>query len=101
MAGPDVDFWAGMFARGAMPWDRGEANPALAGLIAQGVLRAGMRIVVPGCGSGYELPVLAQAGLDVIALDYTPAAAERACRACAASRHKRASLGSSRNALPA
>ncbi len=78
MAGPDVDFWAGMFARGAMPWDRGEANPALAGLIAQGVLRAGMRIVVPGCGSGYELPVLAQAGLDVIALDYTPAAVERA-----------------------
>ena len=78
MAGPDVDFGAGMFARGAMPWDRGEANPALAGLIEQGVLSAGMRIVVPGCGSGYELPVLARAGLDVIALDYTPAAVERA-----------------------
>ena len=39
MAGPDVDFWAGMFARGTLPWDRGEANPALAGLLADGTLR--------------------------------------------------------------
>ena len=78
MAGPDVDFWAGMFARGAMPWDRGESNPALVGLIEQAVLQPGMRIVVPGCGSGHELPVLARAGLEVIALDYTPAAVERA-----------------------
>ncbi len=78
MAGPDPAFWNRLFAQGTMPWDRGAANPTVARLIAEGVLRPGQRIVVPGCGSGYELEVLARAGLHAVGVDYAQAAIGRA-----------------------
>lgn len=86
-SGPDQAFWQQRFEARATPWDRGEVNPALALALADGLLgglarpdAAGQRpcIVVPGCGSGYELPALAQAGFDVVGVDYAPAAIERA-----------------------
>jgi SAM-dependent methyltransferase len=35
------------------------------------------RILIPGCGSGYEAAALAKAGFEVTALDYAPVAIER------------------------
>jgi len=73
MAGPTRDFWERRFATNDTPWDRGGANPQLTAWLASGALTP-CRILVPGCGAGHEVAVLAQAGFEVTALDYAPAA---------------------------
>ena len=76
MPGPTKEFWEQRFASGHTPWDRGEANPQLVAWLAAGALKP-CRILIPGCGSGYEAAALAKAGFDVTALDYAPIAIER------------------------
>ena len=76
MAGPTREFWEKRFTEGNMPWDRGEASPQLGAWLAAGALKP-CRILVPGCGSGYEVAALAAAGFEVTALDYAPVAIER------------------------
>lgn len=76
MAGPTRNFWDKRFAEGDTPWDRGAANPQLGVWLATGALKP-CRILVPGCGSGHEVAVLAQAGFEVTALDYAPEAVAR------------------------
>ena len=76
MAGPTREFWEQRFQEGNTPWDRGEANPQLASWLEAGALRP-CRILVPGCGSGYEAVALAAAGFEVTALDYAPIAIAR------------------------
>ena len=76
MAGPTRNFWDLRFAEGNTPWDRGAANPQLGIWLASQVLKR-CHILVPGCGSGYEVVELARAGFDVTALDYSPLAIER------------------------
>lgn len=76
MAGPDREFWQQRFETGQTGWDRGGPHPQLAVWLEQGLLPEGARIVVPGCGRGHELAVMAAAGLDVTGLDYAPAAVD-------------------------
>ena len=76
MAGPTREFWQQRFAEGNTPWDRGAANPQLDAWLAAGALKP-CRILVPGCGSGYEVATLAKAGFDVTGLDYAPVAIAR------------------------
>ncbi len=83
MAGPTKEFWEKRFAEGNTPWDRGAANPQLHAWLASGALRP-CRILVPGCGSGYEAVALSAAGFEVTALDYAPAAIERTRKLLAA-----------------
>lgn len=78
MSGPTRDFWQQRFDTNSTPWDRGAPSPQLALWLADGVLRANTRIVVPGCGAGHEVRALAEAGLRVTGLDYAPSAIERA-----------------------
>jgi len=86
MTGPTREFWQERFRARHMPWDRGAPNPQLGRWLDSNVL-APCRILVPGCGTGHEVAVLAQKGFDVTALDYAPAAiastAERLRRASA------------------
>lgn len=74
MAGPDAHFWQSRFAQQQTPWDRHAPGPQIAAWIADGTLRAGQRVAVPGCGSGHDVLALARAGCDVSAIDYTSAA---------------------------
>ena len=76
MAGPTRNFWEQRFAEGDTPWDRGATNPQLGIWLLVGALKP-CRILVPGCGAGYEVAVLAQQGFDVTALDYSSAAIAR------------------------
>lgn len=76
MTGPDRDFWQQRFVDHQTPWDRGAASPQLARWLADATFAPGMRVAVPGCGSGHEVIELARAGIDVVALDYAPAAIE-------------------------
>lgn len=74
MAGPDRDFWQQRFAKAQTPWDRGAPGPQIARWIADATLAPGLRIAVPGCGSGHDVLTLAAAGFAVIAIDYAEAA---------------------------
>ncbi len=79
MAGPTQEFWEKRFQAGDTPWDRGAANPQLGVWLGSGALKP-CRILIPGCGSGHEVAVLAKASFGVTALDYAPAAIERTRR---------------------
>lgn len=70
MAGPTREFWKERFATGTIPWDRGEPNPQLAQWLADGTLAPGARVIVPGCGQGWEVAALAAAGMGVTGIDF-------------------------------
>jgi methyl halide transferase len=72
MAGPTQDFWKERFASGTTPWNRGAANPHLDQWIADGTLVPGNRVIVPGCGHGWEVATLAKAGMAVTGIDFAP-----------------------------
>ena len=76
MAGPDRDFWQRRFEQRQTPWDRAAPSPQIAAWVSDGTLRRGLRIAVPGCGSGHDVLALARAGCDVTAIDYASAAIE-------------------------
>jgi hypothetical protein len=69
-------FWDERFERGFTPWDRGGVPQALRDFVAA----AGkpLATLIPGCGSGYELAYLCDAGWDATAIDFSPAAVVRA-----------------------
>ena len=79
-AGASMDYgpahWENLYREGRMPWDAGGVPAEFSDYLAHhpGPGRA----LVPGCGSGYEAAALAEAGYDTLALDFSPAAVERA-----------------------
>lgn len=68
--------WERRYTEGDTPWDRGTAHPALDGLLAQNVLQG--KTLVPGCGAGHDVRLLARHHLRVTGLDIAPSAIERA-----------------------
>jgi SAM-dependent methyltransferase len=65
-------FWDERFERGFTPWDRGGVPQALRGFVA-GAAQP-LTTLIPGCGTGYELAFLSDAGWDATAIDFSPAA---------------------------
>lgn len=84
MAGPTADFWQDKFETGQTPWDRRKVSTQLIEWLNRAVIsavppdRIQGPVLVPGCGSGYEVIELARRGFDVIGIDYAPAAIHRA-----------------------
>lgn len=70
MAGPKKEFWQMHFASGKLPWDRGGPSLQLVNWIENGALKPGERILVPGCGQGWEVVTLAVSGMLVTGVDY-------------------------------
>jgi SAM-dependent methyltransferase len=58
------------------PWDLGHAQPAVEELIRRGALQG--RVLDVGCGPGDNAIAMARAGADVLAVDFVPAAVEKA-----------------------
>lgn len=72
----DKEFWDSRYRAGNMPWDfHGVPSALLAHL--QTVATPGC-VLIPGCGSGYEVRAFHERGWEVLAIDYSPAAVERA-----------------------
>jgi SAM-dependent methyltransferase len=71
-------FWNERFVANFTPWDAGTAPPAFYRFLQALGPGAGRRVLVPGCGSAYEVAALVGAGFDVLAIDYADAALERA-----------------------
>jgi SAM-dependent methyltransferase len=72
------DFWTARYAAGKTPWDFGGVPAALKSFFARSSVPA--RVLIPGCGSGYEVQAFHAAGHDVTAIDFSPAAVEQAKR---------------------
>jgi SAM-dependent methyltransferase len=66
------DFWNERFEQQFTPWDQGGVQQDLRDFVASS--DRALRTLIPGCGNGYEVVLLAQAGWDVTAIDFSPAA---------------------------
>ena len=72
----DPDFWNERYRAGPVPWDhRGVPRQFAEFLRTQPVTG---RALVPGCGAGYEIRALHEAGWPVLGVDFSAAAVERA-----------------------
>jgi cyclopropane fatty-acyl-phospholipid synthase-like methyltransferase len=65
--------WEQRYQQGTTGWDRGDVSPNLHYWLNDQSL-ATCRILVPGCGNGYEVLHLAKQGFDVVGIDIAPTA---------------------------
>ena len=72
------DFWTVRYAAGKTPWDFGGVPSALKSFLER--TPGPGRILIPGCGTGYEVRAFHAAGYDVSAIDFSPAAVAQAKR---------------------
>lgn len=72
------DFWSVRYAAGKTPWDFGGVPSALKSFLERSSVPG--RVLIPGCGSGYEIQAFHAAGYDVSAIDFSPAAVEQTKR---------------------
>ncbi|MGC1479334.1 MAG: methyltransferase domain-containing protein [Chthoniobacterales bacterium] len=64
--------WEGRYQSNDTPWDKGFAAPPLIEWMEQNEF--GGRVLVPGCGTGYDVREIARSGAYVIGLDLAPSA---------------------------
>ncbi len=81
--GPKLDpagpaFWDVRFRERFTPWDAGGVPAAVREFLAREPAR--LRVLIPGCGSAYEVRAFADAGHDVVAIDFSAAAIDAARR---------------------
>lgn len=69
-------FWTERFEKNFMPWDRGGVPEALQRFVSQSP--EARVTLIPGCGMGYEVAYLSEAGWEVTAIDFSPAAVDAA-----------------------
>ena len=72
------DFWTTRYASGKTPWDFCGVPAALKSFLVRSSVP--MRVLIPGCGSGYEVRAFHAAGYDVTAIDFSPGAVDQAKR---------------------
>ncbi len=67
-------FWDERFAAGFTPWEAQGVPPAFSRWLAADGPGAGSSVLIPGCGSAFEVAALAARGCTVLAIDYSAAA---------------------------
>lgn len=72
------EFWDARYRGNVTPWDAHGVPAAFAAWVDR--LGAKARVLIPGCGTGYEVRYLAARGHDVLAIDFSAAAVEAAHR---------------------
>lgn len=72
------EFWDARYSSSVTPWDAGGVPPRLAAWIA--AEPGPLRVLIPGCGTGYEARAFHERGHDVLAIDFSDAALEAARR---------------------
>ncbi|MES2569856.1 MAG: methyltransferase domain-containing protein, partial [Verrucomicrobiota bacterium] len=70
--------WEAHYRRGETPWDKGAPSPGLVDYLAQEPMQG--RLLVPGCGLGYDVRALAPGAEEVVGIDIAPAAVDAARR---------------------
>jgi len=72
------DFWDTRFQSGVTPWDAGGVPRQLSLWLEK--RHARLKVLIPGCGTGYEARLFAEHGHEVLAIDFSDAAIEAATR---------------------
>lgn len=70
------DFWDVRFREKRTPWDAGSTPHDLERYLTKA--SGPGRVLIPGCGAAYEARSFAQKGFEVVAIDFAPAAVDRA-----------------------
>jgi SAM-dependent methyltransferase len=68
--------WDQCYREGTTPWNKGEPSPPLKAWLGRNQLTG--RVIVPGCGLGHDVALLAESGADVVGLDVSVTAIEGA-----------------------
>ena len=68
--------WNKAYQEDDMPWDKGFASPPLVEFLQN--YRVEGSVLVPGCGTGHDVRLLAKQGADVFGLDIAPNAINKA-----------------------
>jgi SAM-dependent methyltransferase len=71
-------FWDERFAAGFTPWEAAVVPSEFGRWLDEAGPGAGARVLIPGCGAAYEVAALAARGCDVLAIDYSAVAVDRA-----------------------
>ena len=66
--------WEERYQTGDMPWEKGEASPGLVDFLGEHPELKRGTVLVPGCGTGHDVRVWANAGFVVTGLDLAPSA---------------------------
>lgn len=74
----DPDFWELRYNARFAPWDAGKVPARLLSFVRASPARR--RVLVPGCGSAWDVRCFAEQGWDVVGIDFSPAAVEEARR---------------------
>lgn len=74
--------WEARYQNQDTPWDKGRAAPPLKEILEKSTreIWGDGRVLVPGCGTGHDVRLLAAEGLPVLGVDLAESAIER-CRA--------------------
>jgi Thiopurine S-methyltransferase (TPMT) len=70
------DFWNTRYADNTTPWDAGGVPPALQRFLSTQNSKGS--VLIPGCGSAYEVKYFHTQGWQALAMDFSPVAVERA-----------------------
>ena len=68
--------WNAAYEKDDMPWDKGVAAPPLRAFLATHQITG--RVLVPGCGLGHDVRLLAEQGASVVGMDIAPGAVRKA-----------------------
>jgi len=66
--------WESMYRGGEDRWDLGGASPPLVAVLGRGEVSPPGRALVPGCGRGHDVRLLAERGFDAVGVDFAPKA---------------------------
>lgn len=69
--------WESCYLEGNTPWDKGAPSPPLSAWVRENHPQG--RALVPGCGTGHDVILLAEAGVDAAGVDLSRTAVQRAC----------------------
>ena len=62
--------WNAAYENEDTPWDKGEASPPLREFLSKRCVEG--RVLVPGCGTGHDVRLLAKQGAEVVGMDIAP-----------------------------
>jgi methyl halide transferase len=66
-----AEFWEEKYLSEQTPWDLGQPNPAFVKLLKDNIFLKPCKILIPGCGKGYDAIAASKLGYDVTALDFS------------------------------
>lgn len=69
-----AEFWEEKYIKDQTPWDLGQPNPVFIQTLKDNEFLQPCKILIPGCGRGYDAVAAARLGYDVTGLDFSPKA---------------------------